>query len=302
MSPIVERAEAAGVAAVYNVRADRLIVDDDGRVCGVNGNLFGEQVNYKANRAVVLTAGSFVFNEDMVARFAPQMLGRPGSATEAHDGHAIRMAQALGADLGRMDGGEMAGAADPLLLCQSIVVNRTGQRFVTEDTYPGRVVQMIRHKADDQAYLVFDEQTYESTEVLIGPKPVPTWAAQTIEELEGEMGLPQGSLVATVNLYNVHAEKGEDPMFRKNPRWVRPLRGPVGAIDLSGQSSGFTLGGLRTTIDGEVLHVGRHPIRGLFAAGRTASGIPVWGYASGMSLGDGSFFGRRAGRAAASAT
>lgn len=33
--------------------------------------------------------------------------------------------------------------------------------------------------------------------------------------------------------------------------------------------------------------------------GRSFGGIPSWGYASGTSLGDGTFFGRRAGRAAA---
>jgi 3-oxo-5alpha-steroid 4-dehydrogenase len=42
------------------------------------------------------------------------------------------------------------------------------------------------------------------------------------------------------------------------------------------------------------------PIPGLFAAGRATSGLSVGGYSSGLSLGDGTFFGRRAGRCAAS--
>ena len=36
-------------------------------------------------------------------------------------------------------------------------------------------------------------------------------------------------------------------------------------------------------------------IPGLYAAGRTTAGIAAGGYVSGISLGDGSFFGRRAG-------
>ena len=44
------------------------------------------------------------------------------------------------------------------------------------------------------------------------------------------------------------------------------------------------------------------PIPGLYAAGRTTSGIAKQGYSSGMSIGDGSFFGRRAGRHAATAS
>jgi 3-oxo-5alpha-steroid 4-dehydrogenase len=41
------------------------------------------------------------------------------------------------------------------------------------------------------------------------------------------------------------------------------------------------------------------PVPGLFAAGRTTSGLAAQGYSSGLSLADGTFFGRRAGVAAA---
>ena len=71
-----------------------------------------------------------------------------------------------------------------------------------------------------------------------------------------------------------------------------------GAVSTTG-IAGFTLGGLRTTVDSEVLHVSGEPIPGLFAAGRCTSGVCAGGYASGTSLGDGSFFGRRAGISAA---
>jgi 3-oxo-5alpha-steroid 4-dehydrogenase len=64
----------------------------------------------------------------------------------------------------------------------------------------------------------------------------------------------------------------------------------------------FTLGGLSTSVDGEVRTVDGRPIAGLYAAGRTTSGIAAGGYVSGISLGDGTFFGRRAGRAAARST
>ena len=40
-------------------------------------------------------------------------------------------------------------------------------------------------------------------------------------------------------------------------------------------------------------------IPGLYGAGRATSGLSVGSYSSGLSLGDGTFFGRRAGRSAA---
>ena len=59
------------------------------------------------------------------------------------------------------------------------------------------------------------------------------------------------------------------------------------------------MSGLATDGDSAVLDGTETPIPGLFAAGRTTAGIAAGGYVSGISLGDGSFFGRRAGVAAA---
>jgi 3-oxo-5alpha-steroid 4-dehydrogenase len=65
--------------------------------------------------------------------------------------------------------------------------------------------------------------------------------------------------------------------------------------------SGFTMGGLAVTIDGQVLTDAGSVIPGLYAAGACASNIAQdgKGYASGTQLGEGSFFGRRAGAHAA---
>ena len=123
-----------------------------------------------------------------------------------------------------------------------------------------------------------------------------------MEELERNLQLPPGSLEATLAVYNRHAERGEDPVFRKQGEWVVPLRPPFGALDCRTSSSlyaAFTLGGLSTSVDGEVLTADGEPIPGLYAAGRTTACLAAPGYASGISIGDGTFFGRRAGRAAA---
>src|SRR3546814_20860668 len=64
----------------------------------------------------------------------------------------------------------------------------------------------------------------------------------------------------------------------------------------------FTLGGL--TVDegtGGVTRADGSVIPGLYAAGRAAVGLCSNGYLSGMSIGDGMFSGRRAGKAAANA-
>jgi 3-oxo-5alpha-steroid 4-dehydrogenase len=238
----------------------------------------------------------------MVARYAPRIAGRPAASIEQHDGQAIRMAQALGADLAHMDATEVAIFIDPQQLVRGILVNGRGQRYVTEDTYPGRIGQLTLYQQDNIAYLIIDGDAQEEAMASWSPKFMlrpATWVADTVADLERDMGLTQGSLQATVAAYNEGAARGEDPLLHKKPQWVKPIGCPVGAIDLRESTGGFTLGGLSTTLDAEVLHVSGEPIPGLFAAGRSTAGLAAWGYASGISLGDGSFYGRRAGRSAA---
>ena len=72
---------------------------------------------------MVLATGSFAYNDAMVAQYAPRIAGRPAASIEQHDGQAIRMAQALGADLAHMDATEVAIFVDPQQLVRGILVN-----------------------------------------------------------------------------------------------------------------------------------------------------------------------------------
>ncbi|MDV6297422.1 FAD-dependent oxidoreductase [Rhodococcus aetherivorans] len=303
MKPLTDTATELGVRSVYDTRVQTLVVDESGRVVGLVATQYGKEVTIRARRGVVLATGSFAYNDRMVEAHAPRLVGRPAAAIEEHDGKAIQMAQALGADLAHMDATEVAFFCDPQLFIRGILVNGRGQRYINEDTYPGRVGQATLIENHNQSFLVIDEAAYE--EGMAAPTATgqlrhqPSWVCETVEELESEMGLPAGTLQATVEVYNRHAANGEDPVLGKKSEWVRPIGSPVAAIDLRGFTGGFTLGGLRTSVESEVLHVSGEPIPGLFAAGRCTAGVSAGGYASGASLGDGSFFGRRAGRSAA---
>ncbi|MGV0800298.1 FAD-dependent oxidoreductase, partial [Mycolicibacterium elephantis] len=178
MKPLVETATAAGARAIYDVRVQRLIVESDGRVVGVFARRYGEEIAVRARRGVVLAMGSFAYNEAMVAQYAPRIAGRPAAAIEQHDGQAIRMAQALGADLAHMDATEVAIFIDPQQLVRGILVNGRGQRYVPEDTYPGRVGQLTLYHQDNTAFLIIDEKAQEEAMASLSPQLMmrpPTW-------------------------------------------------------------------------------------------------------------------------------
>ena len=179
-----------------------------------------------------------------------------------------------------------------------ILVNGQGQRFINEDTYNGRMGQAALYGQGGEVYLVIDEASYEPNWMGIQA----TWVCEDVASLEEEIGLPAGSLEATLSVYNRHAAAGEDPVHHKAAELLHPLEGPLGAFDLRPGKipyAVFTLGGLETTVDGEVIDLSGRRIEGLYGAGRTTSGVCAFGYASGLSIGDSTFFGRLAGVAAA---
>lgn len=313
MEKLVAAAEDAGAAVQADTLATALIVDDSGRVVGVTARRHGRDLAFRARNGVVLTTGGFADNEEMLADHAPHLIGHDKVSDGLDDGSGIRMAAALGAATRRMGVVELALTALPAMVTRGMLVNAHGQRFINEDVYPGlfSVAAVLTQPAP--YWVIIDEEGYESIPEAERWGVVPRFVTETLAELEAELGMPQGALESTVGTYNTHAAKGLDPYFHKDPRWLRPLKGPFAAVDpragfhrggrpgagAGTGAAGFTLGGLHTTVDGEVLDVSGHPVPGLYAAGRAASGIHGEGYVSGTSLGDGTFFGRRAGSAAA---
>ncbi|QBR02570.1 FAD-dependent oxidoreductase [Paraburkholderia pallida] len=306
MSVLAARVEASGVAVRYDTRAQALIVDEAGAVCGVVLRSCGADTYVRARRGVILCAGGFAMNREMVRRHAPMLLrsadpiGNPGD-----DGTGILLGQSVGAAAIHMDQGFVSlPFYAPESLIKGIFVNERGQRFINEDGYHGRTGWHALQQAGERIFLLVDNAAYapppEFTRIGIAA------AGESWEEVEQELGMPEGSLSATVQSYNRHAAQGSDPAFHKAAKWLKPLdEPPFVALDCRIDYAfypHFTLGGLDTLPSGQVVNEMREPVPGLFAAGRTACGLPRWGagYSSGLSLADATFFGRQAGRHAAS--
>ena len=257
--------------------------------------------------AVVVAAGGFVMNDDMVEAYAPRLkaLVARGMAlgNSFDDGLGIAMGESVGGVAEHMEGAFFTSPFyPPGEALKGIIVNREGHRFVNEDVYHARSAAALFEQPGAEGYLVLDSATM--VEPSYGFQPlVDGW--ESVEEMEQALGMPEGTLVETLRAYNEHAANGEDPEHHKAAEWLTPLdRGPWGAYDLTpGKAfyAGFSLGGLRVSVDGEVLTTDDDPVPGLYAAGACASNIALdgSGYSSGTQLGEASYFGRRAGRHAA---
>jgi 3-oxo-5alpha-steroid 4-dehydrogenase len=303
MQKLIAAVEREKIEVRPNTLVETLVVDPHRRVVGVVAGETGEERCYRARRGVILTAGGFINNREMVDRYAPELRKcRLRNASDGDDGRGIRMGMAAGGDAIRMDAGCIVlPISPPKVLVKGILVNRQGQRFINEDAYQTTLGEVALLHQHGEVFLIVDDATFARP---FAPAEVAA-VAETPAELGAELGFPEGSLEHTLAVYNHHAARDEDPYFHKAAEQLTPLdRPPYAALDYTHPKAlyaVFTLGGLHTSPRGEVLTPDGDPVPGLFAAGRTTSGLAAQGYNSGLSLSDATFFGRIAGRVAAGA-
>lgn len=306
LETLASRVEDLAVEVHFDARVTALVADEAQRVHGVVVQIDGRLLFARARKAVILCAGGFVLNQEMLRRYVPLAERLAGDCLSAghDDGSGISMGLSVGGAAIHMD--ELFTTLPfypPESHVKGILVNEDGRRFINEDAYPGRVSVHCTRQGGDRIFLLVDDGIFEQPSEL--SRISVAAVEETWEDLEHSLGMGSGGLAETVEFYNHHAARGEDPSFHKVAKWLRPLdQPPFAALACHvGQAfyPFFTLGGLSTRPTGEVLTEGGEVVEGLYAAGRNCCGLPrsAEGYSSGMSLGDCTFFGRLAGHSAA---
>jgi len=210
-------------------------------------------------------------------------------------------------------------------------VNSRGERFCDEtigfyDTSVGNA--SARHKGG-YTWSIFDDSIVErvltqgiergiGSDYPPGTKPTDFWreleaalargsqevySADSIEELAVKLGIDPAILKATVDEYNGFCARGHDDLFAKNPKYLRPLKGPRFYASKMRTIFLGTLGGIKINERTEVVDKKGKVIPGLYAAGFDAGGM--WGDSysikdsTGLSAGFAANSGRIAGRNAA---
>ncbi|NRA08544.1 MAG: FAD-binding protein [Myxococcales bacterium] len=300
MGILIDRVEKLGVRVTCDAGLRELVREGD-RIVGVRYEHFQQSRCLRARRGVILATGHFTNNEEMLEAHCPQLADPrvERQFTPHDDGAGIRLGVAAGGVALHMEGALVTSPFyPPEGLIRAILVNQEGRRYVAEDSYHSRSSIFTANQTDGVGYLIVDEAIFGRPE-WGGFEVVDAW--ESVEEMERGLAMPEGSLQETLRAYNENAARGEDPEFRKGKKWLTPLTNPpFAALDASlGKAlfMGFTLGGLRVSIDGEVLREDGAAILGLYAAGACASNIAQdgTGYSSGTCIGESSFFGRRAG-------
>ena len=323
-------AEKLGVNSFYETTAQDLVLDNDGRICGLNArDRDGTAMQFHAP-TVVLGSGGFEGNPEMLSHYlGPQSIYlRPVARGGYYNkGEGIRMALKVGAapsgDFGSYHAEPVdprSGVAEPAIFIfpYGILVNQEGERFTDEapatvDACYEGITRQIYRQTDGLAYVILDDKVNDvpnKNRAIRTDQPGIT--ADTLTALAERLKIPADALEATVATYNAACREGEfkpleldglstDGLAPKKSNWARPIDRPPYAAYPIISSNVFTFGGVKVNGDGQVLNTSGDPIGGLYAAGEVI-GLYYRTYTGSTSVLKGAVFGRLAGRHAANVT
>ncbi|WP_232678835.1 3-oxosteroid 1-dehydrogenase [Nocardioides sp. R-C-SC26] len=303
----------AGVPVAYETDLVDLLVED-GRVVGVVVERDGVRREIRARRGVILGSGGFEHNQELREKFLPAPTNTEWSTgAPSNTGGGLVAGTAAGAATDLLDDAwwgptiPLPGRAWFCLaernLPGSIMVNGAGQRYMNEALpYVEATHAMYEGEATGvshvPSYLVFD-QTYRNRYLfagVAGRQPFPgRWykegvvtRADSLAALAEKLGLPEGSLDATVERFNGFARSGvdedfhrgesaydkyySDPTVKPNCSLAPIQKGPFYAVKIVAGDLG-TKGGLVTDERARVLREDGSVIEGLYAAGNVSSAV-----------------------------
>lgn len=272
----------------------------------------------RSRRGVVLCAGGFVFNRQMVEEHVPEFAPGLPLGTHGDDGVGIQLGQSVG---GKVDQMHRASAwrflYPPNAFAQGMLVNDRGERFANELWYGAKIGEAMVEHNRGVATLIIDEQLRKQAKEQSKPGRLQWFQrgvalmnlytncrrAHDVDSLAKMLRVPSENLRRSFDEYNAGADGRTKDRFGKPSEDMHPLReGPFYAIDCSLGArrhlcAVMTLGGL--AVDertGQVLRDDGSAVRGLYAAGRNAVGICSRQYVSGLSIADCVYSGLRAAR------
>lgn len=289
---------ANGGEILFNTCARVLVQDESGAVVGcIATNEAGEYVYFKTAKGVIMCAGSYGANEEMVkalcypsmANFVRKYSGYNAKATETapvtcdermDDGLGHRMMMWAGAIFEEIDPSYQAWSNDGYWIAAPLAVNNKGQRVFNEAISSLSTSFHIFELPDGANYLwqILDSSGFDFPALL--PMPGAShemmeamaagserYEADTIEELAEMIGVPADALVKTVDRYNELCELGIDLDYGKGANHLHTIAEPPfiaykEAYYIFGMSSGVKVNKKLQVVDKNW-----DPIPGLFAAG-----------------------------------
>lgn len=292
-------------------RATRLLLNDQGAICGVEA-LHGEEIVTVHAKACVIATGCFSANRELVTRAFPEHFAKPGHyaciGLSSATGDGILMCEEAGAkvmdfvELGMPGLGHHPWAWNIHASCgrpRTMWINKNGQRIVDEGNVSMDAGKAVAARQPDALiYSIVDQTILEELQVELEETVMDNEKAyigdlkegyakeakagqvqclmgETLEELAQKMhdvaGVDPEAFLETVREYNESCDQGHDPLMLKEPKYLTPIRKGPFYAALLQRFYEITQGGIEVNHNMEVLRKDGGVIPGLYAGGDTSS-------------------------------
>ncbi len=258
------------------------LIMENGAVQGAIVQYKDKQYNIRA-KAVIVATGGFSANNDLIAKYRPDMPGFYTSNQEQNKGDFISVFEKNKMGLRNLNVFNMfpftypktralTGTDDPR--GDFILVNTDGNRFVNEKTDRELIAKTIQSQKTSTAYYIYDQSTKDICYRLQSHEGY-GWVTKgnTIEELAEKLQINPVNLSSTLSTYN-QAILGEvsDPMGRPTYNRTFSAEGPYYAIPVR-SAYHMTRGGVTANEKAQVLYTDGSVVPGLYAAGEVTDFI-----------------------------
>ena len=309
MIPLLEEAcnASENITIMKETTATEIIMVD-GAAKGIKATgKTGNTVTVNAD-AVILAAGGFGANLEMVASYKPELAGFMTTNAAGLQGQGIAMAQAVGAAVVDMEQIQIhptvqfdtaALITEGLRGDGAILVNANGERFIDEVGTRDVVSAAEIAQPGSYSWLIVDQRMLDASATIAGyVKKGFVFSGATYEELAAQIGVPAETFAATMNAWNGYVAAKNDPDWGR-VSFANPLdMAPYYAIKVTAGIH-HTMGGVKINTNTQVLTADDVAIPGLYAAGEITGGVHGANRLGGNAVSDFVVFGRIAGEQAA---
>ena len=299
---LTANAEERGIKIMLQTEATEIMMQD-GDATGIKAT--SGDTSYTINaESVVIATGGFGANEDLFAKYQPQLEGYVTTNQPGATGDGILLGEAVGADFTDIEEIQIHPSVhqeSASLITEgvrgdgAILVNTDAVRFTNELLTRDKVSANILAQENNYAYLIFDQHVLDTLGAINKyiDQGFVTEAA-TVEELAEKLGLDPATLSETVATYSADAVNGVDTAFERDIIESTLETAPYYAIQVA-PGVHHTMGGLKINADAQVISTEGEPIDALYAAGEVTGGVHGAERLGGNALTDIVVFGREAG-------
>ncbi|MCG7408968.1 flavocytochrome c [Paenibacillus sp. ACRRX] len=305
VSGLIKKVQEQGIPLFVNANVQE-VTSKDGKATGVKVDFSQANKNKTiAAKSVVITAGGFGANMELIKKVRPDLEGYVTTNQEGSTGDGIKMVEHMGGttvDMDQIQVHPTVQQENSYLIGEvvrgegAILVSNEGKRFVNEMGARDSVTAAINKLPEKNAYLIFDSGVKSRAKAIdYYEKMGFVKQADTIKGLAEIIRVPAAPLQKTLEGWNTAVKSKKDDTFNRKTGMEHELSGtPYYAIKI-GPGIHYTMGGVKINTNTEVLDKDGKPIPALFAAGEVTGGLHGENRIGGNSIAEIIIFGRQAG-------